>query len=408
MLTYTGHSIDRAIISTVMPAIQQEFSLSDSQLGLIAGTIYAIANALCTIPIGYLADRTNRKNLLSFCAFIWSGMTVLGGVAGSYVGIVLTRAGVGGAEAAGTPVGTSLISDYFPPEKRASAISMFYVSASLGAFLALAVGGWIVAEYGWRAAMIAAGIPGMILAVISFFVIREPRRTGLPANAKDAPTLLETMKFIFTQKSLMPLMFGGIAVNFVSSATGGWMPTYYVRSFGLSMAEIGPLLGTVKLFIGGAGGVLAGFLCDRLVRRDRRWPVWILAITQFTCVPLLLCSLLVSDHMLSVFLYGLSYGLGMTFTGPLYSSVQSLVGTRMRATAVALLVMGISLLGFGFGAQATGLVSDMLKDNYGTESLRYAIMVLSLVNVLTATLFIISSRKFMQAQDRVAAMAARA
>lgn len=402
MLTYTGHSIDRAIIATIMAPIQQDFALSDSQLGLIAGTIYALSNAIFTIPIGYFADRTNRKRLLSVCAAIWSGMTMLGGLSTNVVHLMLTRAGVGASEAAGTPVSTSLIADYFPPERRASAISIFYISASLGGFLALAVGGYVVQNYGWRTAMLLAGLPGFIIAIIFFFVVREPIRTGnAGAVASDAPSLGKVIKFILTQPALIVLMFAGALTNFVGAGVSSWVPTYYVRILEIPISQVGSLLGFGQLIFGVIGGVGAGFLADKLVRRDRRWPIWLLAIAQLLTVPFYVGSVLVDNIFVSVALLSIGFGLTSTFTGPLYSQVQTLVGSRMRALAVAVLVMMISLLGYGLGAQATGLISDAMKPAFGDIALRYALVAVACGGLVTSTLYYISSRGLIKGQNRV-------
>jgi len=405
MLTYTGHSIDRSIISTIMAPIQKDFALSDSQLGLIAGTIYALSNAVFTIPIGYFADRTNRKNLLSVCAAIWSGMTMLGGLSGNFVHLMLTRAGIGASEAAGTPVSTSLIADYFPPERRASAISIFYISASLGGFLALAVGGYVVQNHGWRTAMLLAGLPGFIVAIIFFFVVREPIRTGVSgAVAANAPSLGKVIKFILTQPALVVLMFAGALTNFVGSGVASWVPTYYVRVLEIPIAQVGSLLGFGQLIFGVIGGVGAGFLADKLVRKDRRWPIWLLAIAQFMTVPFYIGSVLVDNIFVSVLLLAIGFGFTSTFTGPLYSQVQTLVGSRMRALAVAVLVMMISLLGYGLGAQATGLISDAMKPAFGGVALRYALIAVACGGLVTATLYYISSLGLIKGQNRVLEM----
>lgn len=388
------NALDKLILSIVLEPIKQEFSLSDSQMGLIAGLSLALFNAAAMVPIGVLADRVNRRNLIATCLAIWSMATALGGMAANWVQLLLSRVVVGVGEAGGGPASLSMISDTFPPERRATALSIFSLTSGMGGMLALALGGWIASHYGWRATLIAAGAPGLAISLLLYLTLKEPVRGRLDA-ASLAPAakagVKRTFGYFWACRSLRHIGFGIVLVSFVISATAAWTPAYLARTHHLPLAHIGFLLGGAHL-VALAGPPLGGLLADRLARRDQRWWCWIVAIA-LALAAACLAGFTTASTPAAALGFVTAYSLVvMVWYGPSYGTVQTLVAPHMRATMTAIFYMAGNIIGFGLGTQSVGLLSDLLHPVAGQDALRYAMMVLILVALWAAVHFIIAAR----------------
>ncbi|ARS28722.1 MFS transporter [Sphingomonas sp. KC8] len=390
-LVYSFNTMDRTILSVLIEPIKAEFRVSDSQMGLATGLAFAVFNALAALPLGLLADRGNRRNVIVACLSVWSAMTAFGGMVTSFPQLVATRILVAAGEAGGGPSAMSMISDIFPRTSRATAISVLFLAAPVGGMIALAGGGWLAGHYGWRITLIAAGLPGLVVALLLFLTVAEPPRGRFDGVVvAEKPPLRSTLGFVFGSPTLRHLMAGMMLITFVLSGVGAWGPSFFVRSHGMSLQQIGPALALahstafVSIFLG-------GFVSDRLSRRDQRWWPWTVAIGLLLAAPCLLAVLLVPDPMVALVANGLYTLFLSIWFGPSFGMVQSLVPPRMRGTATALVYLVNNIVGFGLGIQLTGLLSDSLV-HLGPDSLRYALTIMVGVILWAALHFILAAR----------------
>lgn len=390
-LVYSFNTMDRTILSVLIEPIKAEFRVSDSQMGLASGLAFALFNALAALPLGLLADRGNRRNVIAACLSVWSAMTALGGMVANFPQLVATRILVAAGEAGGAPSAMSMISDIFPRSSRATAISILFLAAPVGGMIALAGGGWLAGHYGWRVTLIAAGLPGLAVALLLFLTVAEPPRgrfDGTPAE--DKPPLRTTLGFVFGSPTLRHLMAGMMLITFVLSGVGAWGPSFFVRSHGMSLQAIGPAL---ALAHGAAFAsiFLGGWVSDRLSRRDQRWWPWTVAVGLMLAAPCLLVMLLAPDPMTALIANGFYTLFLSIWYGPAFGMVQGIVPPRMRGAATALVYLLNNIVGFGLGIQLTGLLSDTLA-RLGPDSLRYALTIMVGALLWAALHFILAAR----------------
>lgn len=269
VLIFAVHAIDRGIVAVVLEPLRQDFGLTDAQAGIIGGLAYGVAYALACIPMGIMVDRLNRRNLLGSILTIWSLLTLLSGVVQSYAGLIACRAGVGAAESGGGPASVSLIADLYRPHERARAFGVLYLGGGFGAAIAAVLGGWIAREYSWRAALIGAGIPGLVIAVALFLLVREPVRGASEGvkvgRAPDARTLVG---FFRQQRSLFWIYIAVPSVGIAMSVLATWTIPFLMRRHGLDVAMAGLMLGMMLGPAMGVGSVLTGHIADLLGRRS--------------------------------------------------------------------------------------------------------------------------------------------
>src|SRR5262245_30776596 len=275
--------LDRQILSILIDPIKRDLGISDAEMGFLTGTAFAIFYTFAGVPLARLADRRNRVMLMSCSIAVWSALTAASGLARSFFQLALARIGVGIGDATITPCTHSMVSDYFPPERRARALSMLSVGANLGIVLGLPVGGRIAEDYGWRAAFLAAGLPGLAIAALLYASVREPGRgqsEGLSARAADAGSFAEVLRYLWARRSFRWISLGASLQALYGYAFLGWGPTFLARVHGQGMAEVGMAFGLVMGIGGGLGAFLGGASCDRLSSRDGRWYAWLPALTS--------------------------------------------------------------------------------------------------------------------------------
>lgn len=378
-LTFAIDVIDRNILTILMEPIKQELGLSDTQLGIIYGLCFALFFGLFSIPIAMWADRGNRRNIISLAITIFSGMTVLTGFVTNFWHLVLTRFGVAIGEAGSAPLAHSMISDIIPAHKRATALAIFSVGGvNLGTLIGLLAGGWINEWYGWRMAFFVVGIPGLLIAALVRFTLREPVRghaDGLTAQgAEAAPGILSVFKFLWKQRSFRHIAYGAALASTGGNAAFIWIPTYLSRSFGMTSGEIGTALALILGIVGGAGTFFYGYLADRLAKRDIRWNLWIVVVAFVLSFPFWCATYLGDSKYLALgFLLYPAFAVA-SYMGPSAAMIQSLVTVRMRTQAAAILFLVVNLVGGFVGPQVTGILSDLYHPMLGQESLRYALL----------------------------------
>lgn len=381
LVVYTFNFIDRQILSILIEPIRMELDLSDSQMGLLAGFAFSLVYTTLGVPIARYSDQGNRRNVIAWAVAIWSAMTALCGIAQSYAHLLVARVGVAIGEAGCAPPSHSLISDYFPASRRATALGIFGLGIPIGIMFGLLAGGWISEIFGWRYAFLLVGIPGLLLAVLVRWTLSEPERGMADGGAADdvQPTVWSTLRYLWSKRSFRHLAAGAALVSFVVYGVLTWVPAFLMRSHGMRMGEIGTYLGLIFGLAGSFGIFGGGYLGDLLGRRHSNWNLWMVAIAQLVAFPFLAGLYLVDDTELALALLFVAVGLGYAFSAPTFGQTQNLALMRMRAVAASIMMFVMNIVGLGLGPQVVGSLSDALRDVHGVESLRWSLFVCAFV-----------------------------
>jgi predicted MFS family arabinose efflux permease len=402
-LVYVFNFIDRSILGILNQAIKEDLVLSDTEMGFLGGIAFAIFYTFLGIPIARLADRTVRRNVLAVSLSIWSIMTALCGLAGNFVHLLLGRIGVAVGEAGGSPPSHSMISDMFPQSSRATALAIYALGIPAGTMIGNLAGGWINEVFDWRTAFIIVGLPGLLLALVVVFTVKEPVRGASETKVQsdeEAPPVGVVFRYLWSLKSFRYLSLAGAMHAFVGYGVGYWFPAFFIRTHGLGTAEIGVWLFYLG-FAGLAGTFLGGYFGDKMAKWDLRWYVWLPGLATLASLPFSLYVYLADDYTFAFLVAIIPTFLGSYYLGPTFALTQGLVGLRMRALASSILLFILNLIGLGLGPQVTGVLSDVLNasTDLGDGSLRAALICVLFVNLL-ATLFY-----WMAGRDLVADMA---
>ena len=396
-LVYTFNFIDRQILVILQEPIKAELGLSDTQLGLLSGFAFALLYTILGIPIARLADISNRKNIVAASLAVWSAMTALSGTASNFLQLFLTRIGVGIGEAGGSPPSHSIISDYFPPEKRATALSIYSMGIYFGIGLGFIVGGIIAKLYGWRIAFFALGIPGVLFSFLLFFTVKEPVKGQSDSQdlEDETPPLSQVIKTLLGKKTFVYLALGCGFHAFNTYGIGNFLPSFMQRVHGIDIAHAGIVLG-ITLGIGGAIGTFAGgYLGDKLRFKDLRWYIWVPIIAGLlNNIPSLI--LIFSDNpQVALWVTLFTSLLTAVYLGPVIAVCHSLVNAKMRAFTSAILFFVLNIIGLGLGPLIIGYVSDLLIPTYGDWSLRYAFLTSFITGVISLIFFVLASRSYL-------------
>jgi MFS family permease len=394
-VVYVFNFIDRSILGILNQAIKDDLGLSDTHMGFLGGIAFALFYTFLGIPIARLADRSVRRNVLAVCIAIWSAMTAVCGLASNFVQLLLARVGVAVGEAGGSPPAHSMIADLFPPHNRATALSIYALGIPVGTMIGNLAGGWINEAFDWRTAFVVVGLPGVLLAVIVRYTMREPIRGAsepIKLSAEPAPPVMEVFRLLWGKRSFRYLALGGALHAFVGYGVGFWVPAFFIRTHGMGTGELGEWLFLLG-FAGMAGTLLGGWMADRLARRDFRWYVWLPGIATALSVPFSVAVYLVPSYTTAFLISIVPSILGSYYLGPTFALTQGLVGLRMRALASSILLFILNLIGMGLGPQVTGIISDVLSaTSVGTESLRYALLIVLVFNLISTGFYLLAGR----------------
>ena len=353
---------DRSILAVLAQPIKHDLALSDFQLGILQGVAFAFLYALLGLPIGRLAERFSRVKIISSAILFWSLMTAACGFVGSFTQLLLCRVGVGVGEAGAQPATSSLVSDHFPRERRASAMSLILLGTPAGTLLGALLGGWVAAQWGWRTAFLALGIPGVIVGLLVLLLLREPRR-GLADNAPREPAPLPNfgafLRVVARKRGLLFVILGGALAAFGMTAISQFLAVYLARVYALPVQQAGALYGTISA-IALTTGLLAGsFGTDWLSRKgDRRWPAWGPAIGLAIAPLLYLAAFNMHSVVWGSTMLCISGATLLLYYGPTLAMIQNMLEPRMRATGAALFAILYTIFGSGFGPAAVGWMSD--------------------------------------------------
>ncbi len=403
-LTYTFNHVDRQILVILLEPIKAEFGLSDGQVGWLTGLSFAAFYATLGIPVAMWADRGNRRNIISLALGVWSAMTALSGLAQNFWHLLLARMGVGIGEAGGTPPATSMIADLYPPQERAMALGIYTSGIGLGIMAGFALGGYIYELYGWRAAFFAAGVPGLILALIVRFGIKEPVR-GLADQRKDdgpAPSLGETLKFIFSQSSYLWLLAGCLLICISANAFLVFTSSHLQRTYGLTPGEVSLPLGILIGGVGSLGAVVLGRVCDVLSKRDLRWRPLIIAAGAGIALPFAWMFLRAPTVETAYAWNIVPSFIGLIYASVAYTASQELVKLRMRSFASAFMLFCLTLIGIGCGPLIAGMLSDHFSAQGAAQPLARSLEMILAFNAASIVCLLMATRNYRRDVARAA------
>jgi MFS family permease len=396
LLIYVLNFLDRQIVNILAEPIARELKLTDADIGLLTGLAFALLYTFLGIPIARYADRpsTNRVGLISLSLAIWSGMTVLCGMAQNFVHLLLARIGVGVGEAGCTPAAHSLITDAVPPEKRSSAIAFYGLGIPIGSLLGLIVGGVVNDLWGWRVAFLVVGVPGILLALVLPLIIKDVRRRpekGAPAAAAPEAaadlTVIGALREVVGTRAFLYIAIAASVTAFLGYGKAVWVLILFQRSHGLSAGETGLLLGVVLGLAGIFGTWLGGYFADRFGKVDRRHMLTTPAVGMAIAAPLLFLGYWVGEWHVAIALLFIPTALNAAYYGPAFACVHGLVRPQARAMASAIMLFLQNLIGLGLGPLLFGIASEMLKPSVGVESVRYVLYGAAWLGLIPAFFF---------------------
>lgn len=411
LLTMIFSNVDRTILSILVEDIKADFALDDEQMGWLLGPAFAIVYSVLCLPLGRYADTTGvRRNIVAYSLLVWSLFTGATAYVSSYLQLFIARMGVGVGEAGGTSPSVSMLADYLTPAKRARGISVVSIGAVLGLGLGMVMGGWVSERYGWRAAFLAAGLPGVVLAILYRFTIHEPKRGGSEGRQAAAPIALGAgLKILLATRTFQFILAANAICLFASMGRNLWEPAFLMRTYKMGVFEAGawyfltaPLPSMFGIFLG-------GWFADRLGARDPRWYLWVPAVGQTLSVPILTIFLLwdekdlipMPEFMVAAGLptlpVALVWGLfgsiiGGAFTAPFMSTIQGVAPLRMRAFASAVSTQVTTVVGHAAGPLVVGMIAKDFAARFGDDALRYSLLVPTVTPLLAAVICLFGAK----------------
>jgi predicted MFS family arabinose efflux permease len=393
-VVYMLNYADRGIFSLLLESIKKDFQVSDTVMGLVGGLGFALFYSILALPIARWADRYSRRSILTAGLAVWSVMTCLSGVAVGPWQLAFTRLGVGAGEASGIAPSHSMLADMFPKEVLPRTLSILTAGSSVGIFVGSVLAGFIAQHYGWRWAFIAEGLPGICVAILFRFTVKEPARGAMegPLANTNLFSVKDTLRFLFSQRSFVYITIGGTFMGITLYGFQFWTPPFLARVHHLSTATIGLLNGVMFAVFGVVGVLIGGFFAERLGKRDIRWRLNVPAIASIASCPVSLLFLFLPSLRGSLICWALSTMCIFAYAGPIYAVYQTVSMVRMRALASATFLFLGNLLGLGAGSAVIGYISTQLSHRYGPLSIRYSMIFPSVLGLFAGLLFWIGSK----------------
>ena len=398
-LVFIVNFVDRQVLSVLIEPIKRDLDLTDTQLGLLSGLAFALFYVSFAVPVARLADLKSRRNLITVCMIIWSSMTALCGVAANFAHLLMARIGVAIGEAGCVAPSHSVIADYFRPEDRPAALSIYSAGAAIGIFLGLLGGGWLAEAYSWRLALIIIGLPGILIALVVLFTLREPARGmslpgGMPTQAANATPsrFWSDLGSLLRRRTLVLIALAGGFQSMVTYGVATWLPAFFMRIHEMTPSRAGTALAIINGLVAGLGSIVGGGLTAYLSRRDRRWMLWVPAITTVLSTPLYAVAVLSPSIPSSLTALAPAAFLGMMYVGPALAATHGVSGVALRATGIALTLFVSNLLGIGGGALLVGVVSDAFIAAEPTVSLRYGLLAVLIANIPAVIGYLLAAR----------------
>lgn len=392
-LVAASNYADRSVLSVLLEPIKREFGVSDTMLGLLGGLAFAVLYSVLGIPVARWADRGSRPSIITMAICLWSLMCALCGMAQTFWQLLLARAGVGIGEAGASPPAQSLLIDYFPPSQHARAIAVFGLGASAGSLFAFVAGSQIAAAFGWRYAFILIGLPGLLLALATALLLREPRNVlNSQQSQSQQESVFATLRVLWRKPTYRYTLIGITFYAFFAYGVMMFVPAFMVRVLKVDVATVGTVLGSVSAVATVVGSLVGGWLTDRMSRSDRSWLLKVPAIALVVAFPLTLGGFTARDFSSALPFFGVGGFVTAIAMPGIFVAAHAVCGSARRAMSVAILLFFMSLIGGGLGPLAVGLVSDALTPLYGVSGLVYALMILSVLKLVGAACFWYGSR----------------
>jgi len=397
-IVYVFNFMDRQVLSIVLEDIKQDIELSDSYMGFLAGFAFSFMYTFAGIPIARYADRASRRNVITVGLLVWTSFTAATGLVASFGQLFAARIGVGIGEAAGSPPSHSLISDYFPVERRATALSIYGMGVYIGIAAAMIFGGYIAENFGWRTVYKTIGLAGIPLAALVWFTVRElprgfsDRSEGEPIEVAPQPPLVEALMAILRIRSLMLIIAGTAVQSLAGYGLMVWGAPFMIRVHEMSRVDVGLALGLIFGVAGCAGVYVGGRLSDHFGQRDETWYMKLPAVQAALGIPFLVGFLLAPSPALSLACFAPFYFIANMYIGPMFAMTQGLVPPSMRATASAINLFIVNLVGLGLGPWLMGYLNDALAAQYGDISIRYSLLSVGLVGGSAVVFFWLASQ----------------
>lgn len=393
--------VDRQIVGVLAVPIKADLGLSDTELALMGGMAFALFYASLGIPIARLSDRFSRSWIITICLTLWSVMTAICGLAQSFWHLFAARIGVGVGEAGSGPATYSLISDYFPPHQRARALGAYSFCIPIGSALGVVSGGAIASEIDWRAAFVIVGLLGVLVAPVFRLVVREPRRGQYDSAATGpAASFTDTLRLLARKPSFWFLSLGAACATMVAYGLFFWLPSFFVRSYGLNLMDASLAFGAL-LLLGGIPGIwLGGYVADRIGPLRKSTYASLPAVAFLFTVPLYAFGVLAPTFSTMFVVMIVPMALGLAWVGPVIAAIQHVVKPDMRATASAILLLITNLVGLGIGTVLIGYGSDYFQIQFGADGLRYAILGASGFYLAGAVLFLCAAPRLERDWER--------
>jgi len=379
MLTaaYAFNFIDRQLITILQESIKQDLALSDTQLGLLTGFAFAVFYVCAGIPIARWSDKGNRRNIIALAIGVWSFMTAISGACTSYIQMLLARIGVGIGESGGTPPAHSIISDIYPEQQRATALSIYSLGINIGVMFGFFLGGVINEFFGWRWAFVVVGAPGILMAIIIKMTIVEPPRgwsDPTPVNQEKSFSLKDVIQLLASHPVLKQFLMGASIFSIGGYGAFNWLAPFFIRSHDLNTASLGLWLSLSIGLFGGIGTYLAGVITDKLGVFNKAWYLWIPALSGVLAAPLYVLILTTESTSLALWVNFIPSMLLATYIGPGVAVLHANVPAAMRATVSALFYFLINIIGLGLGPTLIGALSDYLTPSMGSDALSTAML----------------------------------
>jgi predicted MFS family arabinose efflux permease len=394
LIVYIFNFVDRQIVNILAEPIARDLRLSDTQIGLMTGLAFALFYTALGLPIARYADKptTNRPRLIAIALAIWSAMTALCGVAANFWQLLLARIGVGVGEAGCTPPAHSLISDMVPKEKRSSALAFYALGIPIGTLLGMLIGGFLADWVGWRRAFLVVGLPGVAMALVVVWLLRDPRQSAAaPVAATTSATpelsMFAAMRALMQSRAFVLLIAAGSSAAFLSYGKTTWTTIFFQRTHGMTPGEVGLWFGLAGGAAGILGTFLGGWLADRYGATNRRHVLTAPAIGMAVAAPIAFLAYQATSWQMSLALLFVPTLLNSLYYGPTYSSAQGLVPLRARAVAAATVLFFQNLIGLGLGPLFFGMLSDLLQPAYGEDSVRYVLYGAAFLGLIPAFFF---------------------
>ena len=388
-LVYVLNFLDRSLIYILFTPIKAEMKLSDLQLALLGTTSFVIFYTLLGIPFGRLADRVTRKYLIAGGLAVWSLFSGLTGFADSFWTLFLCRVMVGVGEATLGPAALSLLSDYFPPRMRATVQGIYSSGVAVGSGAAFFLGGWIAQTHGWRWAFYLLGFPGLLLAAFVFFLREPPRGRTEVAEVRYGRN---DWKVLFRSVPLRYLYVGYALFGLASNNLGIWVPTFFVRVHGMSLALIGTAAGILSIAVGVPVTILGGYASDRFRRLGRGGRMAFSAGAALVSIPLWLGLLFVDNVAVLISLNVVLFGLALMWLAPASADLHEIAGPNLRGLGIGIFFSTVNIVAYGVGSPLIGKLSDQLGVATAPGQMRLALLVCPLACGLAALLLWLGSR----------------